>query len=141
MGTIASDRQYTYHDTTALKGRPKLEIIEGNVARALFKSPKAILGFAGSSSEIAKVRYWLLDISQSPPEIKDTEMLCLCSHGIFHSSNLNIWLPIDKKYWAIGSGGDFAMAAMEVGKSPLEAVKVAAKLDIRTGMGFKEEYL
>lgn len=139
--SIASDRQYTYNGITAIKGRPKLEVLEGDVSMKLFESPRAILGFAGSASELAKLRYWLLDIAQPPPELKDLELLCLCKHGIFHTMDLSIWLPVERKTFAIGSGGEFALAAMEAGKSPLEAVKIAAKLDIKTGMGFKEEYL
>jgi hypothetical protein len=37
------------------------------------------------------------------------------------------------KTFAIGSGCKFAMAAMACGKTPAEAVKIAAKLDPSTG--------
>ena len=41
-------------------------------------------------------------------------------------------VPIDKPT-AVGSGGAFALGAMEAGATPYEAVKIAAKYDMATG--------
>ncbi len=38
-------------------------------------------------------------------------------------------------YFATGSGASFATAAMELGKSAVEAIELATKLDARTGQG------
>jgi ATP-dependent protease HslVU (ClpYQ) peptidase subunit len=45
---------------------------------------------------------------------------------VFHPVN-------DYKFWAIGSGRDFALAAMEMGATAEEAVLLASKFDRKTG--------
>lgn len=45
------------------------------------------------------------------------------------------WLCIGKRKWAIGCGADFALAAMACGKTAVESVRIAAKLDSKCGMG------
>lgn len=45
------------------------------------------------------------------------------------------WVPIGRRKWAIGSGGDYALGALHAGKTASEAVRIAAKLDIHTGCG------
>jgi len=44
-------------------------------------------------------------------------------------------LQIENKFWAIGSGRDFAMAAMYLGKTSREAVKIASELCNDCGNG------
>lgn len=41
-------------------------------------------------------------------------------------------VPFEGEKFAIGSGGDFARAAMELGKSPSEAVEFASDFDVNT---------
>jgi ATP-dependent HslUV protease subunit HslV len=54
------------------------------------------------------------------------------------TGNILLWesrripLPIEDKYWAEGSGGQFAVGAMGAGASAEEAVKIAAKHDCYT---------
>lgn len=43
------------------------------------------------------------------------------------------WYEDTAKYWALGSGMDFALSAMVMGKSAKEAVKHACKLDAYSG--------
>lgn len=43
-----------------------------------------------------------------------------------------VWAPV-RDFYAIGSGRDFAMAAMALGKSAKEAVELAARFDVNTG--------
>lgn len=45
----------------------------------------------------------------------------------------SVWTKITRPYHAIGSGRDFALAAMRLGKSAREAVEIAAEFDIYTG--------
>lgn len=40
--------------------------------------------------------------------------------------------PLLDPYFAVGSGAAYAMAAMALGKSPIEAVKFASKFDVNT---------
>jgi ATP-dependent protease HslVU (ClpYQ) peptidase subunit len=56
----------------------------------------------------------------------------------FHATTLSNWMLINQPFFAIGSGMQFAIAAMEAGKTPYEAVKIASKHDPHTGMGFNQ---
>jgi hypothetical protein len=42
--------------------------------------------------------------------------------------------PLPAEKWAIGSGRDFAVAAMSVGKSAAEAVAIACQFDCYSGL-------
>src|SRR4051794_29428634 len=42
---------------------------------------------------------------------------------------------IEQPFFAVGSGRDFALAAMALGRSALEAVELAARFDTSTGNG------
>jgi ATP-dependent protease HslVU (ClpYQ) peptidase subunit len=46
-------------------------------------------------------------------------------------------VPRGAKFWAIGSGAPYALAAMYAGASATEAVKIAAKIDTSTGLPVK----
>lgn len=47
-------------------------------------------------------------------------------------------IAIESPYFSTGSGRDFALLAMRMGKTSREAVEIAAELDIWTGMGVTE---
>lgn len=75
---------------------------------------------------------------ESKPELEDN----FCA--IVLEGNGDAWvfgsqlvaIPIDpNKPWAIGSGGDFAMGAMAMGADAEQAVEIASKYDIYTGLG------
>lgn len=44
-----------------------------------------------------------------------------------------VFVPIERGFHAIGSGRDFALAAMSLGKTAYEAVELARTLDVSTG--------
>lgn len=45
----------------------------------------------------------------------------------------SLWMPVTEPYFAIGSGRDYAMGAMAMEASAIEAINVAAKHDAYTG--------
>jgi len=47
-------------------------------------------------------------------------------------------VPFEGEKFAIGSGGDFARAAMELGKSPRQAVEFASRFDVNTSKEIDE---
>jgi len=51
--------------------------------------------------------------------------------------NLLIPTEYSAKFYALGSGSDFALGAMAHGATAREAVKIAAKFDIATGSPFR----
>lgn len=136
--SMACDLQMTYGLGTKMKTSSKITVVEGEIARKLFDSEKVFIGFSGSAAAWAEAVTWLAMPETKPPRLRDIELLMLTSNKeIMHSMNLTSWIGIKDKYFSIGSGSPFALAAMECGKSTEEAIKIASKRDVFTGMGIK----
>lgn len=88
---------------------------------------------SGSAEECESVRIWL----ESGGDRPKVENFC----GIVIGADCSIWRYEDKlvpfqvetAFHAIGSGRDYAMAALHMGKSAREAVELAMIYDIYTG--------
>lgn len=65
------------------------------------------------------------------------EMILIRPNGevFFANGNLDLTGPLEAEYFAIGSGDHFALGALAMGASAVEAVKVASDLDIWSGDG------
>jgi hypothetical protein len=131
---MAGDRQFTHASGMKMLGAGKLVEVP---FPDMFKAKRAVIGFAGSADVWGNVVSYLHDPTGKPPKLRDIEMLMLTDKGeIFHGTNLNNWLIIKDKHYAIGSGMQYAQAAMASGKTPLEACKIASKFDANTGLGY-----
>lgn len=64
---------------------------------------------------------------------RDFDALIITNSGIYSHDGAGKPYPVKAAYLAIGSGMPFALGAMEMGATAVEAVKVAAKLDNSTG--------
>lgn len=136
---IACDLQYSYGGNMKFKGNSKIFKMDHPACKELFGAPYAYIGFAGQVNYWGQIIQWLSDPTGDIPKTKNVEFLLLNSKGqIYHGDNLSNWMRLEDKHFSIGSGMQFAMAAMEAGKPPLEAVKIASKYDPHTGLGFKE---
>ena len=103
----------------------------------------SLFGGAGGLADILKVRAWASKgYRGDPPEMSDKasfECLHIKADG-------KLWLVDDDltpmefigDYIALGSGSPYAMAAMYLGKSPQEAVAVAAEFDPATSLPIHE---
>jgi len=141
---MACDRQMTY-GTQKFKTLTKVLALEGSVPKEMYGVNKCFIGFSGTAEYWGRAVEWFADPTQKRPKLKDIEFLMLTDKKkIYHSTNLRNWMLIPEKHFAIGSGMQFAIAAMTAGKTPKEAVDVASKHDNNTGFGivnydFKEE--
>lgn len=138
--TIASDLQYTYGQTR-FKGKTKIFDFPKEKAQFVLRTDRAYAGVAGNADQIAHLVEWLHDGEphSKVPKLKNLELLVLTGEGkLYWGKGLSAFLQIDEPFWAIGSGMDFAIGAMKRGATPLEAVKIAAKSDVNTGLGFQE---
>lgn len=139
---MACDLQMTYGGSVKMKTSTKVIQLVGQHCIDLFECDKAFIGFSGNASQWASVVGWFTDPTQKPPRLKDLELLMLTSKKkIFHSNVLTEWVGLTDKHFSIGSGCAYALAALECGKSPKEAVLIASKRDCFTGMGVKEYFL
>jgi len=126
--SLAADRQT---NAGGLRGR----------TRKLFRLKDG--GVAGISGDLAYGRAvirWLNGKGPRPtetPEKADASILLVRPGGhplLIAGSDLTPY-PAGGKFWAIGSGRDFAIAVMDLGLSAEEAVRRAAKFDVYTGGG------
>ena len=135
--TIACDLQFT-HGNTKFKGNSKIFEVPSEVSQEILGCKKALIGGSGNAADLGKAWAWFTNPSGRLPRIANTSFLMLSENGIYFTSDLHTYLEIKDKFYSIGSGADFARTALALGKSPLEAVKLAAKFDVMTGMGYKE---
>ena len=90
------------------------------------------IGAAGDWHHILKF-YEALETGGDIDSEWDIEVLQLQPTGLYiYGASLKPY-PIKDKYYAIGSGAAYALAAMALGKPPREAVEIAAMFDSGTG--------
>lgn len=134
---MAGDKQFT-GGTTKFKGKTKIYKLSP-AGCANFLSEKVFVGFSGKADSIGDAIWWLNNPTEKMPKVRDIEALMLTAEGVIScTTTLRNWLVIDAPYCAIGSGASFAMSAMEMGMTPIEAVRHASKFDVGTGMGFNK---
>lgn len=139
--SMVCDLQGTHPSGTKVIVKTKILELNDNLAEA-FGVSRLLLGFSGSLREVGEAVQWYCTQESRPPRVRNLEVLMLNKEGLFVSTNsLTDFMTIKEKHMAIGSGMQFALAAMESGKSPKEAVKVSSKYDPYTGCGFKEYIL
>lgn len=96
---------------------------------------------AGSASNLAQFRLWTLGKAKKPviekPEKEDDdatklEVIQVRKDGIYLWINDAIPEFVNSPFFAVGSGGGYAMGALSKGATPQEALEIAAKWDSAT---------
>jgi ATP-dependent protease HslVU (ClpYQ) peptidase subunit len=118
---MASDRRVT--------GGPMFRITKIQRIRG------SLYGGAGNVEQILKMFEWFRNPDMKPDWKFGTEfeILQLSPEGLFLWGGEMIAMPLDLPHYAIGSGGAFALGAMEAGAPPAEAIRIAHKFDPYTG--------
>jgi ATP-dependent protease HslVU (ClpYQ) peptidase subunit len=135
--SIACDLQLTHASGTVFKASSKVLELPVATSKGMFQEDRALIGFAGNADSWGDIVSWLTLYEGKPPRCKGIEMLLLTKSGIWHGTTMSNWLKINEPYFAIGSGMQYALAAMVAGKTPLESCKIASRYDKGTGLGFK----
>lgn len=105
-----------------------------------------LVGGSGGTAEIQEMVQWIKDgrnPDKFPAAQRDgatcTSMLVIQpDEPIWHYENSPYPLHIYNKQWAIGSGCNYAIAAMHLGKTAREAVEIACLFDSNSGNGVDE---
>lgn len=96
-----------------------------------------VIGLAGSAKLCVQIAQWWADGAEGePPEVDDSNAvqgILSTKEGLFYLEDGSVPIVIKANYLAIGSGSDYALSAMEIGKSAEEAIREAMKHDIYTG--------
>lgn len=128
MTTIAASLD---HQMIAADSRCSTDGWMFNVPK-LRTGPNTVYGAAGEWQQILKF-YAALEQNAEIPSECDVTVMELRSEAIYIYDGSLTCFPIKERFWAIGSGAAYAIAAMHLGKSPVEAVEIAALFDPGTG--------
>lgn len=134
---MACDLQFTVNTHIRTKGKTKIYMVEPN---ELHYSEQFLIGFAGGASDFLEIIdfYTHPEVYKKCPNPRGVQGLILTKSGnIYQFDNPSKWIRINSNIAAIGSGMAAAYGALHNGASPLDAVKIASKVDIFTGMGTK----
>lgn len=127
MTTIARDGKTLAADTRSTSGGMPWDCI-----KAYRLSDGRLYAASGAAEECEAVFAWL-ENGGDRPAVKDFFAL-LIEHGkCFRLEDKLVKIPVASKFHAVGSGRDYAMAAMHYGKSAKEAVELACLYDVYTG--------
>lgn len=102
---------------------------------------QALVGFSGSTGFAASFLHWMKGGDEpalkSGEDMKWAIMLIQEPRWVWYrSDNANRWDLLGAcSGWAIGSGCDYALGAMQAGASAQEAVRIASRLDNQCGLG------
>lgn len=136
-GIMAGDKQANIGDN----GK------HGRVTK-VFKINGCLIGFSGHSDVAMALLRWFSggckdeDWPELQYENRDCAMLVVEESGVVKMyERYPIPIVMEHKFHAIGSGRDFAMAAMHLGHDPIKAVEVACELDAYTGGGIDVVFL
>jgi ATP-dependent protease HslVU (ClpYQ) peptidase subunit len=130
MTTIACDGESMAGDGLVCSGST---IFGSNAQKIVSLKDGRIVGCAGNARYQRAFVAWLNEGGE-PPELDDEfEALVLMPDGSVVSYD-HKGRPLPEELpTATGSGREFALAAMDLGASPKEAVEAAAKRDMMTG--------
>lgn len=120
--TLAADRRVSYGSISDAK------------TTKIVKTKHGLCGTAGNTSLGSAFKRWFAqgEKGDPPPLEKNGEAataFIIRSSGVRLHYDMYGWHEVDPGRFAIGSGWELATGAMESGKSAVEAVQIAAKLD------------
>lgn len=108
----------------------------------IFRTAKGLLGIHGIMGTGLLIRDYVNGVSSTyPVELQKADdtycyaLLITPERKIFIYERSEIPALVESAFHACGSGRDYAMAAMCLGKSAKEAVEIACRFDINCGNG------
>lgn len=127
-GVMAADTQMTFGDGSKAKVSKVVRLPDGS-----------LLGTAGSKRVVEKLKAWALadfDPAHKPKLNNKSEMEGLLVKKVDGSIWLYDWTldpdKLEDEFFAIGSGGAYALGAMAKGATAVQAIRIAARYDSGT---------
>lgn len=141
MTTIAWDGKTLAADTRGLNGNLPRKV------RKLYDCGAYVFGGVGILSDVIECAAWLRkgapDDARQTFDDADIQGLAVkvdTGEAFYIAGKRPVFQLIEEKFASCGSGRDFALAAMALGKTSREAVELAMRFDVATG-GEVEEIL
>lgn len=140
MTTIAFDGKTIAADCQSTYGSFPVKVRKLN--SLTYKGQNAVAACAGTIREFQPIIEWLKagGKKKSRPDVDDEKpdfsiIIATESGNVFYANDSLFFHDMGKVRWAIGSGADYALGAMEAGKTAPEAIAIASRLDVNTGLG------
>lgn len=133
MTTCTWDEKRLSADTRSMTG----DVIDQGPCQKIFQRKGVFCAVAGDLAEAIPVVRYLLKPKGKRPKIGkgDFQILLVSASRAEYYDGEYIALPVTGPF-AIGTGGDHALAAMLCGKSGPQAIRIAAQMDPHTGVDF-----
>jgi hypothetical protein len=129
-GVLAGD-SYETMVADALQNESAITITHN--CRKVFRLPNGELFGASRGSEDIERLYRALMKGLPPPKLEDINAIRIDRKGRVWYYEGNIWQHVKARYYAVGSGSVFALAAMDAGATAIEAVRIGIKRDPYSG--------
>lgn len=96
-----------------------------------------LIGCSGITADCQAFILWYINGQGKRPAFDDLSAIVIRPGGSIahYAESENVHDMGVLPYWAIGSGADFALGALAYGATAEEAIEIATKLDIYTGLG------
>lgn len=105
----------------------------------IYRIKNMLIGTSGTISSGKEMIHWLSNeekIENFPPSQLDEDSwaptLVIRNRKIFVYERSPFPYEVEDKFFAIGSGRDFSLASMYLGKSAKESIEIASKFDVNT---------
>lgn len=104
-------------------------------SKKLFEMAGKLIGVAGGEGDAEPFANWITGLSDNKPELNDKDGFAalVVGNGVCVQYDETLKPLCSEPYAAIGSGAQYAIAAMDCGKSAHEAVQIAMHRDPYTG--------
>lgn len=137
MTTIAFDGRYLAADRLCNASGTKERV------HKIFRCARFLYGGCGPTGEVMEVAHWLRSGAawKEAPEFSEAEVRGVAVRvgkspkAFLVCGKTARLMPIAERFFAAGSGRDAARAALFMGASARDAVLIAAKVDLCTGLG------
>jgi ATP-dependent protease HslVU (ClpYQ) peptidase subunit len=127
MTTIACNRELMAADSICTADNESFKV------RKIFRKGGAIIGGAGECADIQKFVAWHGSKDPMPDLGDEFTAVVLTANGIFTCTKDCQMIQVLDPYYAIGSGRQGAMVAMDKGDGPRLAVAAACRRDLYSG--------
>lgn len=117
--TLAADRQ--------------MSLFRGSTTKIHRLVDGRLYGACGQLQDAVAVKEWLEKGGEKPKVTDNFHAIIVDQSMCYSMEDKLVLLPRDRPMFAVGSGRDFAMAAMLLGKTAAEAILIAHQLDTDTG--------
>lgn len=126
MTTIAFDGK-------TLAGDRLSSIFRGDVQKVFRLKDGSLFGASGAVQDACAVLRWLDDGGEKPKVDENFHAIHVSEGRLVVYENALVPMRYSRSQFAVGSGRDFAMAAMHLGRTAREAIAVAMVFDLNTG--------